>query len=36
MEKNQLGAGIIQEEKPIDFHSHKITGPQTTHTVTER
>ena len=34
--KYQIGAVIIQDDKPIDFHSHKLTGPQTMHTVTEK
>ena len=32
----QLGVLIIQEGKPIDFYSGKLTGPQTWYTVTEK
>ena len=32
----QLGAMIIQDYKPIDFYSRKLTGPQTRYTVTEK
>ena len=31
----QLEAVISQYEKPIDFYSRKLTGPQTRYTVTE-
>ena len=31
----QLVALIRQDNKPIDFYSHKLTRPQTRHTVTE-
>ena len=30
----QLGAVIIQNSKPIDFYSRKLTGPKTWYTVT--
>ena len=31
----QLGEVISQEDKPIYFYSHNLTGPQTQYTVTE-